>query len=362
MDERLRRYAEVLADHCLRVQPGDQVLGLIADAESLSLTMELHRAIIARGGNLLPCMMGEDWSAVAAQETPLGSLDEVPKLEALLFKHCDALIVIRAPNGTAIPFLNLERERLTKWRLRMQNRKQLFDSRFSPFQWRAASCLVPTPFLASQAGISMSEYEDFFYQACLRDWRTEEALLQRVKARFDGAHEVRILSTGTDIRLSLRERLGAMEDGRKQMPGSEVFYAPVEDATEGHITFEWPSTYHGGTVRGVRLKFQGGKVVDASAEEGEEHLLRLLDTDAGSRIVGELGLGCNYDLTRNMNHTAFDEKIGGTVHLALGFPIPICGGKNQSAIHWDLVKDLRQDGAIWVDGELVQRNGRFVGL
>jgi aminopeptidase len=163
---------------------------------------------------------------------------------------------------------------------------------------------------------------------------------------------------GTDLRLSLAGRKAEVDDGHFNMPGGEFFYSPVEDRTEGVVTFaEFPALYAGNEVEGVRLVFKGGRVVEASARRGEDFLLKTLDADDGARVLGELGVGCNPGVQRHMRNVLFDEKMYGTIHLAVGAGFPFLGGTNVSRVHWDMVKDLRGGGQIYCDGELVQDNG-----
>ena len=195
-------------------------------------------------------------------------------------------------------------------------------------------CDFPSAYFARQAGLSLAEYEDVFYAACLRDWDAEGRRMQPVLERFDRAAQVRIVGADTDLTLSLAGRTGSIDDGHANVPGGEVYYCPVEDSPEGTIRFDFPS----GRVEGVRLVLRAGEVVDARAEAGEDALHQALATDAGARRFGELGLGCNDGITRHLRNVLFDEKMAGTVHLALGVGFPRIGGRNKSALHWDLVK------------------------
>jgi aminopeptidase len=183
--------------------------------------------------------------------------------------------------------------------------------------------------------------------------------MQRYADRFDAAEEVRIVGDDTDIRLSMKGRPMKVDAGGANIPGGEFFGCPVEDSAEGTVAFtEFPAVYGGREMNGIRLRFEAGKVVDASAETNEDYLVEMLDSDEGSRRIGELGIGCNPGITRYMRNTLFDEKIDGTVHLALGNGMPDLGGENVSRIHWDIVKDLRRPGTrIELDGEVVQQNG-----
>jgi aminopeptidase len=219
-------------------------------------------------------------------------------------------------------------------------------------------CWYPTPALAQDAGLPLPAFEDFLYDAVLLDWEAEHERLSGLAAHFDDADEVRIVGEGTDLRLSLSGRRMEVDAGMGNMPGGEFFGCPVEDSAEGTITFaEFPQLRDGRQLRNVRLRFSGGTVVDAAADSEQQFLVETLDTDPGARRIGELGIGCNPGITRYMGNVYFDEKIDGSVHIALGFGFADLGGSNESAIHWDLVKDLRNGGRIELDGRTVQENG-----
>ena len=209
--------------------------------------------------------------------------------------------------------------------------------------------------------MTLDEYTDFVYDACLLDWDAEEERMREIKERFDSGSSVRIVGDGTDLTLGIGGREGVVSAGFRNMPDGEVFYSPVEDSAEGVITFgEFPAVYLGHDVFGARLAFREGRVVEATATEGEEFLQQVLATDEGASRLGELGLGCNPRITRFTRNVLFDEKIAGTVHLAVGASYTYAGGTNESAVHWDLVKDLRPGGELHLDGELVQRDGRWL--
>jgi aminopeptidase len=208
--------------------------------------------------------------------------------------------------------------------------------------------------------MSLAAFEDFLFGAVLLDWDAEGEKMQRIKERFDPADEVRIIGEETDLRISIAGREGVVDDGHYNMPGGEVFYCPVEDATEGVVSFsEFPAVKEPDVVEGVRMRYENGRVVEASATSNEEKLFEALDRDEGARVLGELGIGCNPGIQKHMRNTLFDEKIYGTIHLAIGAGIPVAGGKNESATHWDMVKDLRNGGRIELDGEVVQKDGEW---
>jgi aminopeptidase len=233
------------------------------------------------------------------------------------------------------------------------------------FRW--ALTLFPTHAYAAEADMSLADYEDFYYRACLCDrddpveaWKQQSQETRRLAEWMAGKEEIRIEGPGTDLRLNVAGRTFIAADGRHNMPDGEFFTGPVEDSAEGEVSFDLPAVIGGREVDGVKLRFESGKVVDASAERGEPFLIQLLDTDEGARRLGELGIGTNYGIERGTKDVLLDEKIGGTVHLAVGKSYPETGGTNDSAVHTDMVCDLRQGGKITVDGEVMQEDGKFV--
>jgi aminopeptidase len=233
------------------------------------------------------------------------------------------------------------------------------------FRW--CYTLFPTSAYASEAEMSLTDYEDFYYGACLAAdggpltaWQRASAETKRLAEWIQGHEEVRVVAPGTDIKLGIAGRTFIPCDGEHNMPDGEFFTGPVEDSVEGEVTFHLPAVIGGREVAGVRLRFDSGKVVDASAERGEEYLIELLDTDPGARRLGELGIGTNYAIDKGTREVLLDEKIGGTVHMAVGRSYPESGGQNESAVHTDLVCDLRLGGKIEVDGADFQVDGKFV--
>src|SRR3712207_3318560 len=249
-------------------------------------------------------------------------------------------------------------------------RKALMETsmrRSAAGEYRWALTLFPTHAYASEAGMSLREYEDFYYAACLATdsdpltaWRRQSDQVMRLAEWIEGKEQVRIQGPGTDITLGVGGRRWIPCVGEHNMPDGEFFTGPIEDSVNGEISFSFPASYGGRTVSGVRLRFEDGKVVDGSAEQGHEFLNEMLDTDAGARRLGELGIGTNYGIATGTKEILLDEKIGGTVHMAIGMSYPESGGKNDSAIHWDMVCDLRQGGSIVVDGTEIQRDGKFL--
>ena len=355
-DPRVAEYAGLLVERCLDVQPGWQVL-IRTTPLARPLYEELARAIGRRGAYVIPRIGFSLWPTDIpwALEAPEEILGELPDIERYASDHMDARITLEAPENTReFAELPLERQTLRVQASRYFLRRTMADE----IPW--VSCQYPTPALAQEAGMPLREFEDFLYGACLRDWDAEAARMRRYAEAFDAAEEVRIVGDGTDLRLSLSGRLTDVDDGRANMPGGEFFCSPVEDSAEGTILFgEYPVIERGEEIRGARLVFRRGKVVEASAVDGQDTLEAILDTDEGARRIGELGIGCNPGIQRYMKNTLFDEKIDGTIHIALGASYPKVGGKNVSDVHADIVKDLRRGGEIHLDGEVVQRGGEW---
>ena len=353
-DPRLEQYATVLVDTCVGVQPGWQVL-VSAGAPARPLVDELARLLGEREAHPLIRLNltgSLPWALAAPEEL----LKTIPSIDLYALEHADGLISIEAPENTRESSA-LSSERLA---LRQAALRPALERVFTgDLKW--VGCQYPTPALAQDAGMSSRAFEDFLYGACLLDWDAERERMSRYAERFDAADEVRIVGAETDLTLSISGRTGQVDAGGGNMPGGEFFYSPVEDSAEGTISFvEFPATYAGREVNGIRLRFEGGRVIDASATSDEAFLIEQLDTDEGARRLGELGIGCNPGITRFMKNTLFDEKIDGTVHLALGNGLPEIGGTNESQIHWDIVKDLRSGGRLELDGKVVQENGVWV--
>ena len=227
--------------------------------------------------------------------------------------------------------------------------------------------LYPTQAYAQDAEMSLSDFQDFVFGATFSDetspiraWKELSRRQAKLVSKLRGARTVRIVGRGTDLTMSVKGRRFINSDGHHNMPSGEIFTGPVEDTAEGHIEYDFPVCHAGREIDGVRLVFRKGRVVEASARKNEKFLHAMLDTDPGARYLGELGIGTNRRIQRFIKNILFDEKIGGTVHLALGRSYKETGGKNKSALHWDMIKDLRRGGALYVDGRVFQKDGKFV--
>ncbi len=351
-DPRVDEYARLLVDRSIGVQPGWQVL-VRATTPARPLANAVEEQIARRGAYPIIQLTWETVGGPFAREAPLDLLAKPAPLVLRMWEECDAFVTIFSPENTREGSdLSPERRAILQERSKPLRRRQMAGE----VPW--VLCEYPANASAQDARMTLAEYEEFVFGAVLLDWDAEAARMAAIAEIFDQAEEVRIVGERTDLTLSLAGRSGSVDDGHINMPGGEVFYSPIEDSAEGYVSFcEFPAVYFGHEVTDARLVFEGGAVVEASAATGEDFLLRTLDTDPGARRIGELGIGCNRGIQRFTRNLGFDEKIDGTIHLAIGNSYESTGGTNVSAIHWDLVKDLRTAGRLYADGRLVQEDG-----
>ncbi len=354
------RFAELLCGYCLAVQERQQVL-VRSTTLAAPLLLELQRALLERGAwPLLRVELPGQAEGFYAHARDW-QLDDVPGAALAEARQAAATLGIQAPENTRA-LSATDPERLVR-----ANRARR-PIRERTLQRRWCSTLWPTEAGAQQAGTSLRDFEAFVARALFLDqpdpvraWGGLRTFQAGLIERLGRADELRIEAEGTDLRLRVKGRLWVNSDGRRNMPSGEVFTGPLERSAEGTIFFDVPSSPAGVEVAGVTLRFAEGVVVEARAQRGDDHLQRALATDEGARRLGEIGIGTNFGIDRPVGAILFDEKIGGTVHLALGRSYPETGGRNASALHWDLIRDLRRGGRISADGAVVQEGGRFVG-
>jgi aminopeptidase len=365
-DPRLERLADLIVGYSLGLQPG-KIMRVDSTTTGLPLGTEVYRAGLRAGAFPYVCVELE----AAAEALVVEGTDEQiafirPTAEAEI-DAIDAIVTIWSEANTrALTGSAPERhQRLIAATRRLTNRRW---TRISAGDLGWAGVLCPAPSHAQDAGMSLAEYESFVFRACHVDgdgdasahWQSQSAELGAHAERLARARELRITGQDTDLRVVVEGRKWEAADGHYNMPDGEVYTSPIETETEGEISFSFPALFHGREVDGIKLRFEGGTVVAAEARRGGDFLDALLDLDAGARRLGEVAFGLNYEIDRFTANTLFDEKIGGTMHVALGSAFEELGGVNESALHWDLVCDLRQDGEVYADGELIWRAGRFL--
>ena len=353
------KFARLLVDYCLEAQPGQQVQ-VSATTLAEPLLLELQRALLEREAwplldVSLPGQAEGFWAAARDVH-----LDGFPAADLAVAERVDATLRIQA-SSNANELAGVDPARLAR---AARARDPLREARLAR---RWAITLWPTAAAAQQAGMGTREFADFVSRALFLDrddpaaaWGELRAFQAGLIERLAPKREIRIEADGTDLRLDVGGRRWINSDGRRNMPSGEVFTGPLESSAEGVVRFSIPTSPRGVVVEDVTLRFEAGRVVDAYAERGDAYLQATLDTDPGARILGELGIGTNFGIDRPVGAILFDEKIGGTVHLALGRSYPETGGLNESAVHWDLICDLRDGGRLSADGETVLEAGRFL--
>jgi aminopeptidase len=364
-DPRIEKLADVLVNYSVAVQPGDKVL-VQGDVPASPLLKAVYARVLQAGGHPLMMVALPGTEELFFRYASDEQLQHVPEPIKLVVETYDVHIGIRGAENTK----SLSSVDPSKMVLHSRARIELMKTsmqRSASGEMRWVGTLFPTNAHAQDAEMSLSEYEDFVYTACMPDmddpvgyWHRFSAWQQKIVDWFKGKERVHVIGPETDLRLNVAGRVFINSDGRNNMPSGEVFTGPVEDSVEGHVYFSYPAIHQGREVTGVRLGFENGKVVKASAEKNEEFLLKTLDTDTGTRYIGEFAIGTNEGITRFTRQILFDEKIGGSFHMALGAGYPETGSKNESAIHWDMICDLRDGGEIWVDDELLYKDGGFV--
>jgi aminopeptidase len=364
-DPRAENLAKILVGYSTQVKAGETV-SIEGEVGAEPLLRAVYEEVLKAGAHPILNVALDGLAAIYYAHATDEQLEWISPQTEWMADNADVRIGIGASANTrelsAVP-----PERQTKRQTATGKLLARMMDRSAAGEFRWCYTLYPTNAYAAEAEMSLRDYEDFYFGACLATdgdpltaWQRASAETERLAEWIEGHEEVRVTAPGTDIRLGIAGRKFIPCTGKHNMPDGEFFTGPVEDSVEGEATFHLPAVIAGREVSGVHLRFESGKVVDASAERGEEFLVQLLDTDDGARRLGELGIGTNYAIDRGTLEVLLDEKIGGTVHMAVGRSYPESGGVNESAVHTDLVCDLRRGGKIEVDGEDLQVDGKFV--
>jgi aminopeptidase len=372
-DQRVHNLAQTLVNYCVEVREKDQV-GIIAQPLATPLVQEVVREVLRRGGYPyllpykvpLPTLGYEGLDKIIFEEANDDQLKHLDCYWETLNKDFDVRIFIQSEfNTQGIKDIDPERLKIHK-----QANKPIFDTyfeRMSSGDLRRVSTLYPTQAYADDAGMSLSDFEDYVYGATFSDsddpvgeWKKMRAEQQYLVDWLKGKKEVQVRGPHAELNLSIEGRIFINSDGKQNMPSGEIFTGPVENSVNGWVRFTHPCILTGKEVDGVELHFEEGRVIKATAEKNQDFLLSMLDMDQGSRYLGEFAIGTNLKINRFIKKILFDEKIGGTIHMALGQGYPITGSLNKSAIHWDMICDMRDGGQILVDGELFYDSGEFI--
>jgi len=360
------KYASVLVDYSTNVQKGDLVIIKATSPMAENLVKAVYKRVLEKGANPIVrtsiCDLSDAFIKYANDE----QLDYVDPISKLEYKVIDKYISIGAPLNVK----NMARADKTKMARRSKATRELSElllnrSAKGEASWVVAD--VPTHGLAQEAKMSFDEYSEFLYNACFLNLDNPvEKLLEMDKQQkqwceyLNKKNKIRILGEKTDITFSTKGRKWISCSGLNNYPDGEVFTSPVEDSAEGQIYFDFPAIYRGNEANKIHLTLEKGKVVKATAEKGEEFLNAMLDLDEGARFVGEIAVGTNDMIQDVTGNILFDEKIGGSIHMAVGASYPETGGKNTSGLHWDIIKNMKNGGEIYADDELIYKDGKFI--
>jgi aminopeptidase len=369
-DLRVQNHAKILVEHSTRVAPGDRIL-IEATTAAEPLVRELYAQILEKGGIPLPLVGFPGMQPFIQDELYLTygreeQLDFVPAFHKLAYEQFEGRIRIHsATNTRASGNLDAGMAQRRGRALGGITEAQMRRSAEGTFKW--VTTLYPTDGYAAEAGMSLKEYEDFVYGAIHADdadpiayWKGTTAAQQAAVDFLASKGQIVLRGPNVELSLSIKGRPFMNSTGIYNMPDGEIFTGPVEDSVNGWVKFTYPAIHDGVAVEGAELTFSKGRVESARATKNQDYLLKILDTDQGSRHLGEFAIGTNQDITRFTGQILFDEKIGGSFHMALGAGYPETGSRNKSAIHWDMICDLRQDSEILADGEPFYKNGVFV--
>ncbi len=359
------KLATLIVNYSVQVQPGDKVF-IRAPTNAEELLREIYREVIKAGGNILQINLSFD-----GQDELLYSygLDEqityVSPLEIEAYKTADKMIVIFSSFNTRA-LTNISPEKKTKRTDSRREITRIYMERDGKKELKWNLSPFPCNAFAQEANMGINEYKEFTYKAInLQDdpiafWKKMETNQENIVATLNKGSEIQILGEDTDLSLGIEKRTWKNSCGHENLPDGEVFTAPIEDSVNGKIRFTYPGIFQDQEIENIKLKFKDGKVVDSDATKGKELLIKILNLQ-NADILGELAIGTNYGIKKFTKNMLFDEKIGGTIHLALGFGYPITGSKNQSSVHWDILKDMKDPEAkILLDGEKIYQGGKWL--
>lgn len=331
----------------------------------MPLIIELYKKIVDAGGYPRISISNEELTEYFYRKASPELLEYLSPIDKFIMENINGIIRIIAPTHTK-PLTGVDPDRISKVAAASRPLSDIMMKRDALGTLRWTVTAYPTNAMAQEAGFSPLEWREFVFKSVklysddpIAEWKKQAVIQEKISSFLNKVKEIRVLGDDTDLYLRFDGRVWISDDGKNNMPGGEVFSAPIEDSVEGKITFNYPAIWRGVEVHRVKLVFRRGEVIEASAEKGEDFLKKMIATDEGAKRLGEFAFGLNYDISRFTKEILFDEKIGGTIHMALGSAYLQTGGKNASSIHWDMIKDMR-NGKIYADGDLVYENGKFI--
>ena len=364
-DPRLERMAQVITNYSIAVQPGEWV-GLRGDVVTLPAIRAIYAAVLEAGGHPTLLLTDDYITRAYLREASDDQLAWVSPTNLLRYDEIDIMVSVLGEQNTR-SMTGIDPKRMQQRAQATRQLSETFMRRDGEGSLKWTVTQYPTHADAQEANMSLEEYEDFVYGAMLLDeddpvaeWRKLGEMQQKKVDWLAGKKAITLKGPNIDLKLSIDGRKFINADGTKNFPDGEIFTGPVEDSVNGWVRFSYPSIVGGRAVSGIELKFEDGKVVEASAEQNEDLLQAQLDTDEGARYLGEFAISTNFGIQQFTGNILFDEKIGGTIHMAIGAGYPDTGSQNKSAVHWDMICDMRNDSEIHVDGDLFYKDGAFV--
>lgn len=358
------KYAKLLVQYCVNLQEG-QKLWVQSSTLAEPLVKEIYREALKSGGIVFCSMDFKDQQQIFMEEASHHALSYVDPIYAEAMENFDAYIFVRAPFASGSSVNHFPEKSKLYQEARLKYAKS-YSARTASLAMKRNLCEFPTEAHAKNAGLTLEEYAQFIYHSCglfeedpIQRWKKQHDFQKGIVSYLNQADQIHYKSEKIDLKFSTKGRIWINSDGKTNMPSGEVYSAPIEDSVEGVIHFDIPSMYQGQEVEGITLWIQNGQVEKWEAKKGKELLDRIFQIP-GARYFGEVAIGTNYQIQKPVRNILFDEKIGGTVHLAIGQTYYQCGGKNESSIHWDMIADMTQGGEIFADGEKIYQNGNFL--
>ncbi len=354
MDKRWKELGELLVNYSLAVQPGEKVMIAMTEMETYFLALAVYEACIKAGAHPQVQFLSEEFNRLLLKFGRSEQIDWVPEIEAYGMEWADVYLGLRGAHNLDTLW-DVPSDRLSALRRTMGT---VSTMRWEKTRW----CLlrVPNAALAHQAGVDEQTITDMFFNACLLDWPTLSAKWQNWADTLGNGRQVRIVGQDTDLRFSIEGRSWQVFDGKLNMPDGEIATSPVETTVDGQIYFEFPGVLGGRLVNDIHLCWENGRLVKAVSSSNQDFLNAVVNTDPGAGRIGEFAFGTNPEIKHFCRDILLDEKIGGTIHIALGRAYSSTGGTNPSAIHWDIVKDVRQKGRVYLDDQLIFENGSML--
>lgn len=364
-DQRLEKLAKLLTTYSTEIKKGDNVF-FIADETATPWVTEMMKAASELGANVNYTIQSSDVLEMKLKHSNEEQLTMGNPIVEMIAEKADVLITAWGERNTKVN-ANINSEKLKFYAQGSKKFRKIFSERMADGSLRWCGTQFPTYSDAQEAGMSLRDYENFVYEAGLlhyddpaAEWKKIAEEQDRWIKYLDTKKEIHFISEGTDIKVGVEGRKWQNCCGKVNFPDGEVFTSPVENKINGIISFSFPGIYMGKEIEGIKLTVENGVVTKAAADKGEDLLHELLKVDEGASRFGEVAIGTNYGIKKFTRNMLFDEKIGGTIHMALGDSIPEAGGQNRSAIHWDMLCDMRNNGKIYADGELFYENGNFI--